>query len=131
VRQVVVVPASLIIDASPFLSEISALLGRETNVDLQDTDAKAAWRILHTPEPARILMQRLGDAACAPGATPEQVNRFAAAALKVAEVPGMNELSKPLLRKLSNYTDDSAATFASNILAKLDQAHVSQSDASK
>ena len=87
-------------NATPFLSDISALLGRETDANLQDTDAKAAWRILHTTEPARAMIKRLADAACAPGATPEQVNRFAAAALQVAEVPGINEVSKPLLIEL-------------------------------
>jgi RNA polymerase sigma factor (sigma-70 family) len=108
-------------NATPFLSEIRALLGRETNPNLQDTDAKAAWRLLHRAEPAKALLKRLGEAASAPEATPEEVNRFAAAALTVAEVPGANELSKPLLKKLTSYPDDSAAKFASNILAKLEQ----------
>jgi hypothetical protein len=107
-------------NAPPFLADISALIDRDVTVDFQDTDAKAAWRILHTTEPARTLIKRLGAAAFAPEATPEQVNRFAAAALNLGEVPGINEVSKPMLKRLGNYTDDSAARFASKILAKLD-----------
>jgi len=67
-----------------------------------------------------MLIKGLGAAACAPEATAEQVNRFAAAALNLGEAPGVNEVSKPMLKTLSNYTDDSAAYFASNILVKLE-----------
>jgi hypothetical protein len=46
----------------------------------------------------------------------DDVNRFAAAALKLAEIPGANLVVKPTLKQLCQFNEASAAQFASNIL---------------
>ncbi len=106
-------------DASPFLPEVRALTRGDIPVNYQSTSAKAAWRLLKDDQPAKTVIRRFGATAITPAATPEDVNRFAATALELAEVPGVPQLAVPPLKELSDYSEASAARFASNILARL------------
>jgi RNA polymerase sigma factor (sigma-70 family) len=111
-------------NASPFLPEIRKLIAASiiAKPEYQSIAARAAWHILDTPEPAAAAIQRLGTAAVRPEATTNDVNRFTASALDWAEVPGVRELSVPILKELSHYPDASAATYAENVLDRLEAA---------
>ena len=107
--------------AEPFLPEIHALVAGSTNVDsqYQTLAAQAAWHVLNTAEPGNGVIKRLALEATKPEATSDAVNRFASAALQLAEVPGVREVVIPVLKSLSNYSDSGAAGFASNVLNRL------------
>jgi RNA polymerase sigma factor (sigma-70 family) len=109
-------------NASPFLLEIRNLIDASiiAKPEYQSMAARAAWRILNTPEPAAAAIQRLSKAAVRPEATTNDVNHFTASALDLAEVPGVRELSVPILKELSHYPEASAATFAENVLDRLE-----------
>jgi len=104
---------------TPFLPEIRAVIANDLANTLGDSVAKSAWHILKDPEPAKLVMQRLADTARRPAATADDVNRFAAAALNLAEIPGVNPHTAPVLKELSTFNDSSAAKFSSNILAMI------------
>jgi hypothetical protein len=109
-------------NATPFLTEIRNLIATSpiTRSEYQTIAARAAWHILNTSGLATEVIQRLGTAASRPGAAVDDVQRFALTALYLAEVPGVRELSVPILRKLTDYSEASAATFAENILDRLE-----------
>jgi hypothetical protein len=98
-------------NAAPFLPEIRALIAASVTAEpvYQEIAAKAAWRILNAAEPAKEVMPRLAAAASKREATAADVNRFAASALHLDEVPGVRELAAALLGELSHYPETSAA----------------------
>jgi RNA polymerase sigma factor (sigma-70 family) len=107
-------------NVTPLLPEIRNLV--DTNItkpEYRSIAARAAWRVLKKPEPATALLQGLGATALKPEAAAEDVNRFAAEALDLAEIPGIRELAIPILSRLGHHKDASAAEFAENILERL------------
>ena len=99
-------------NATPLLPEIRTLIATSiTKPEYQTIAARAAWRILKSPEPATALLQGLGAAALKPEAASEDVNRFAASALDLAEIPGVRELATPILSRWSEHRDASASAF--------------------
>jgi hypothetical protein len=109
-------------NATPFLPEIRKLIDASVTArpEYQTMAARADWQILSTPGLATALLQRLGTAAAKPEAASDDVNAFAATALELAEVPGVREISLPILRGLRNHSDASAAKFAGDILDRLE-----------
>lgn len=109
------------VEPSAFATELRQL----TTASLRETPtyasmgARAAWRFWHEPAPARSLIEQMGQAAVAPDATREAANSFTAAALDLAEVPGVRELAQPFLDAISQNADENAAEFATKILSRL------------
>src|SRR5205823_1686043 len=106
---------------TPFLTEIRAVMANDLTSSLGFLVAKSAWHIFKDSEPAKELMKNLAIIAEGPEATAENVNSYAAAALNLAEIPGVNALTSPVLLKLTTFNDISAARFSSNILARLSE----------
>lgn len=108
-------------NTTPLLPEIRTLIDTGiTKSEYQTIAARAAWRILKSPEQATALLQGLGATALKAGAAAEDANRFAAAALDLAEIPGIGELTIPILSRLSQHADASSAEFAERILGRLE-----------
>jgi len=92
-----------------------------TTKALTQESALASWRILHEAQPAEILMRRMAALATREGAKVQDVDRFSAISLSLAEVPEAGEFAKPILREFAHYPDVSAARFASNILKRIER----------
>lgn len=108
-------------NVTPLLPAIRNLIeSKIAKPEYQAIAARAAWRILMTPDPAIALIQGMGPSALKPKAAVETVNRFASVALDLSEIPGVSELAIPILRRLLEHSDESAADFAANILERLE-----------
>jgi hypothetical protein len=105
----------------PFLPEVKALIGRNSaDPEFKRQCAQAAWRILKWDQPAKGFLELLARDAAGTNCPVDAANQFSVTALSLREVPGTRALVVPHLRELSGHADPSAASFASNILVKIE-----------
>ena len=109
-------------DCAAFLPEIEALIAKSDTADTwkRETAAKAAWRILKSDRPASVLLEQLAVGVASSNCPKSDSDAFCSAALGLREIPGTREIAVPCLKRLAGHTNASAASFASDILARVE-----------